>query len=100
MWRIDKFLKLKTTSFEVAFLLRSPPPPVGRSTLFPGEGVRQLSFGETRLLLLYFGPETYLPLASIVAGGVGVALAFWRRLVGWARRVLSRLTRSAGPRGK
>ena len=40
--------------------------------------------------MLYFGPETYMPLASAVAAVVGVALAFWHRLAGWARRVFRR----------
>lgn len=40
--------------------------------------------------VLYFGPETYMPLASAVAAGVGFVLAFWRRLVGMARRVFAR----------
>lgn len=40
--------------------------------------------------MLYFGPETYLPLASIVAAGVGVVLTFWRRMVALARRARSR----------
>ncbi len=39
---------------------------------------------------MYFGPETYLPLTSAVAGGVGVVLMFGRRLAGWIRRRLPR----------
>ena len=39
--------------------------------------------------MLYFGPETYMPLASAVAAVVGVALTFWRRLVGFFRRIFS-----------
>lgn len=42
--------------------------------------------------MLYFGPETYLPLASIIAAGVGGILTFWRRLVGFARRLVTRFS--------
>ncbi|MEJ2216525.1 MAG: hypothetical protein P8099_07900 [Gemmatimonadota bacterium] len=37
--------------------------------------------------MLYFGPETYMPLASAIAAVAGVLLAFWRRLVGGVRRI-------------
>ena len=47
--------------------------------------------------MLYFGPETYMPLASAVAAGVGVVLAFWRRLVGLTRRAFSRRGRRPTP---
>ncbi|MGW8266343.1 MAG: hypothetical protein ACWGSQ_08250, partial [Longimicrobiales bacterium] len=40
--------------------------------------------------LLYFGPETYLPLASTIAAGAGALMIFWRRLVGLARRAMFR----------
>jgi hypothetical protein len=38
--------------------------------------------------MLYFGPETYMPLASVIAAVAGVLLAFWRRLVGVVRRIV------------
>ena len=47
--------------------------------------------------MLYFGPETYMPLASAVAAGVGIVLAFWRRLVGLTRRAFSRRARHPLP---
>lgn len=54
--------------------------------------------------MLYFGPETYLPLASVVAGAAGLALTFWRRLVGFMRRTGARLSRrppaKPGPAGR
>lgn len=43
---------------------------------------------------MYFGPETYLPLASIVAGATGLILTFWRRLKGAFRRPFDHLFRS------
>ncbi len=48
--------------------------------------------------MLYFGPETYLPLASLFAGLVGVLMTFWRRVVGFFRRYLSRVARGSGDR--
>jgi hypothetical protein len=36
---------------------------------------------------LYIGPEVFLPLTSAVAAVVGVAMVFWNRLVGLARKV-------------
>ena len=43
----------------------------------------------TRAPVLYFGPETYMPLASAAAAVVGIALTFWRRLVGFFRRIFA-----------
>ena len=37
--------------------------------------------------MLYFGPETYVPLASAAAALTGLILTFWRRLVGLFRRL-------------
>lgn len=49
--------------------------------------------------MLYFGPETYLPLASILAGAAGLILTFWRRFVGFLRGIGSRIfRRRRGPR--
>jgi len=39
---------------------------------------------------MYFGPETYVPLASVIAGLTGLILTFWRRLKGLVRRVFQR----------
>ena len=36
-----------------------------------------------------------MPLASAVAAGVGLALTFWRRLVGLARRIFAGRARRA-----
>lgn len=41
---------------------------------------------------MYIGPETLMPLASVVAAVAGVAMMFWRRVVaffksGWSRAV-------------
>lgn len=38
--------------------------------------------------MLYFGPETYMPLASAFAAIAGILLMFWRRMVGGLRRIL------------
>lgn len=41
--------------------------------------------------MLYFGPETIMPIASIFAGFVGMLLMFWRRTVGFTRFLFARL---------
>ncbi len=45
-----------------------------------------LAFGP--IVFLYFGPETVLPLASVVASVIGVVLIFWRYLIGVGRKAL------------
>jgi hypothetical protein len=47
--------------------------------------------------LLYFGPETMMPVASFVAAVVGAILMFWRRLVGIVSAAFARLTRRGRP---
>jgi hypothetical protein len=42
---------------------------------------------------MYIGPDTVLPLASAVAAAAGVALIFWRRVVGFVRLALSAVKR-------
>jgi len=44
------------------------------------------------ILLMYFGPETSLPLASALAGVVGVLLIVWGRVVALIRKLSQRLT--------
>lgn len=48
--------------------------------------------------MLYFGPETMMPLASAVAGAVGALLLFGRRIGAFFARMLGRL-RGLGRRG-
>jgi len=36
-------------------------------------------------VLLYIGPDVFLPLTSALAAVVGVVLMFWQRFVGWFR---------------
>jgi hypothetical protein len=38
--------------------------------------------------VLYIGPDALLPVTSAIAAITGVALMFWHRIVGLARRVL------------
>jgi hypothetical protein len=38
-------------------------------------------------VLLYIGPEAFLPLTSAIAAIVGVVLMFWNRVVGLARKI-------------
>ncbi len=39
------------------------------------------------MLLGYIGPETMLPLASILAAGLGVILMFWKYIIQLIRRM-------------
>lgn len=43
--------------------------------------------------MLYFGPETLMPIASAFAAVVGAALLFWRRTVALVRGAARRLAR-------
>ena len=38
-------------------------------------------------VLLYIGPEAFLPLTSAIAAIVGVVMMFWNRVVGLARKI-------------
>lgn len=42
---------------------------------------------------MYIGPDAVLPFASAVAAAAGIALMFWRRLVGLARRAADAVKR-------
>jgi len=42
---------------------------------------------------MYVGPDTVIPFASAVAAAAGVALLFWRRLVGFVRLGVSAFKR-------
>ena len=43
---------------------------------------------------MYIGPETIMPLASVLAAVTGVLLMFWRRVVGVARMTMQAVTRT------
>lgn len=43
--------------------------------------------------MLYFAPETILPIGSALAGVVGVIFMFGRRILAAARRVARRVSR-------
>ncbi len=47
----------------------------------------------TVMLLGYIGPETMLPLASILAAGLGVILMFWRYIIQLIRRMFGAIFR-------
>ena len=50
--------------------------------------------------MLYFGPETLMPVASALAAAVGAILMFWRRGLALLRRLAARVfRRGAGPAG-
>ncbi len=54
--------------------------------LDPGGNIEEVS----RMLFAYVGPETMLPLASILAGAVGVLLMFGRKMVRGVRALAGR----------
>jgi len=43
---------------------------------------------------MYVGPETLMPLASVLAAIAGVAMLFWRKTVAATRAVFGQLTRA------
>jgi hypothetical protein len=45
------------------------------------------------LVLLYVGPDVFLPLASALAALAGVALMFWTRVVGIVKKAWRVVTR-------
>jgi hypothetical protein len=49
------------------------------------------------LVFLYLGPETVLPVASVLAAVLGVLLIFWRHVVALARKAMRALRRRSGP---
>lgn len=44
-------------------------------------------------VLLYIGPDAFLPLTSAFAAIAGAVLIFWNRLVGFARKIRQMMTR-------
>ena len=38
-------------------------------------------------MLLYIGPEVFMPVLSAIAGALGVLLMFWQRVTGLVARV-------------
>ena len=47
-------------------------------------------FLENWLVLLYLGPETIMPLASILAAVLGFVLIFWRWIVNFIKKIFRR----------
>jgi hypothetical protein len=45
------------------------------------------------LVLLYIGPDVFLPLTSALAAIAGVLLMFWHRVMGFVNRILGRSAR-------
>jgi len=43
---------------------------------------------------MYIGPETLMPLASVLAALTGALLLFWRRAVGMARAAVQYVSRA------
>lgn len=49
-------------------------------------------------VMLYIGPEAFLPFTSALAAIAGAVLIFWNRVVGIARKIWQVLTRRPDPR--
>lgn len=47
-------------------------------------------------MLLYFGPEVTMPLASAAAAVGGILLLFWRRFIGFLRMAVRAILRRNG----
>ena len=43
------------------------------------------------MLFAYLGPETMMPVASVIAAGVGVVMMFGRNIVSFGRDVVDRV---------
>ncbi len=43
------------------------------------------------MLFAYFGPETMLPITSVVCGAVGVVLMCWRSIIQFCRNIVRRV---------
>jgi hypothetical protein len=50
------------------------------------------------MLFAYLGPETMMPVASIVAAVAGVVMMFGRTIVSFGRNVVRRVWPGAGPK--
>jgi hypothetical protein len=50
------------------------------------------------MLFAYLGPETMMPVASIVAAAAGVFLMFGRNVISFCRNVFRRIWPSASPK--
>ena len=53
--------------------------------------------GQFTTVLAYLGPETMLPMTSVVAGVVGVLMMFGRNSVRWSLAAVRRLAAKSGP---
>ena len=51
-----------------------------------------LSLFYSTSILFYMGPETIMPLASILAAVVGIILIFWRFITAFFRRIFHKIT--------
>ena len=58
-------------------------------------------FGQSDVVLpwlaLYIGPDVFLPLTSALAAIAGVALMFWHRIIGVARKLFGKRSRQDAP---
>jgi hypothetical protein len=48
-------------------------------------------------IVLYIGPDVFLPLTSALAAIAGIALMFWHRILGLVRKIFHRTSRPDSP---
>jgi undecaprenyl pyrophosphate phosphatase UppP len=48
-------------------------------------------------MMLYIGPDVFLPITSALAAIAGVLLMFWHRIVGFARKLFGRAPTPPSP---
>ncbi len=69
--------------------------PTGQGSNSFGIGQRDSTRGFS-MLFAYFGPETMMPVASVIAGAVGVVMLFGRNILVFGRGLVRRVW--PGPR--
>jgi hypothetical protein len=48
------------------------------------------------MLFAYIGPETMMPVTTVIVGAVGVLMMFGRTIVGYARGIVGRVMPGSG----
>ncbi len=90
---ISRFLSFTTGNRNRTTLGQGPGRLVFPFALIPHSGkTREVSI----MLFAYVGPETMLPLASILAGAVGVLLMFGRNVMMLGRKIVRGVRGLAG----
>jgi hypothetical protein len=68
--------------------MKFDPSVHGSNSLESSSTIRYEVF---RMLFAYFGPETMMPVASVIAAAVGMVMMFGRSIVGYGRSLVERV---------